>query len=201
MIFIALFLLNSLLNFSIFSLGKEIEKTNGIDPDLFDGPLTLKQQELKMSVCLGLTQSDFVKERTMYQNMAELIVYKNKVSFSDALKSIFHQKLVTCYFNSKIQDINSAINGSISENEINRIFSINNEIPNKFSKKQLDVLEKVISSNIGKVNEKNNNKASSLVRKLLYLIFIVLTIGLLFYFAINRLKFEMNRVTQRKKGK
>ncbi|KAH7649527.1 transmembrane protein [Cryptosporidium bovis] len=194
---IILFFFFFLLNGHICLPEQEIESTDGIDPDLFDNSFSKKEQELKMSVCLGLTQSDFVKERIVYQRMAESIKKDNKIHFNDALKSLFHQRLVTCYFNSKIQDVNSFLNGSITENDLTRIFSVNNEIPNKFSKKQLSMLEKVIASNFDRFKEEPN-KTSSLV-KLFTLIFIVSTIGISFYFALNKLKLETTKRKHRKK--
>ncbi|KAL3127546.1 putative signal peptide-containing protein [Cryptosporidium hominis] len=168
--------------------------------DALDKDLSENEKEKKMTVCFELTQKEFIEKRDVYQKMAVSIKDKESITSNDALRALFHQNLITCYFNSNIKDINSVINRNIPKEEIAKMFAVSENTPLRFSSNQLKILERVISmstKNTGKQISGGIAKQLSGFYGHLYFIFALLLIGISFYFALDRL----NKSIKGAKGK
>ncbi|OII73092.1 uncharacterized protein cubi_02323 [Cryptosporidium ubiquitum] len=169
--------------------------------DSLDKNLSESEKEKKMEICFELTQKELIEKREFYQKIAASIKDQESITPDDAIRALFHQNLVTCYFNFDMQDMNSVINGKASKESIMKIFSANKNTPLKFSSYQLKILERVISQKTKNTSEKTSRK---IVKQLsgfygyLYFVFALLVIVLSFYFALNRLNKSIKGATKKK---
>ncbi|KAF7459371.1 putative transmembrane protein [Cryptosporidium felis] len=158
--------------------------------DSFDTNLTENEKEKKMTFCFELTQKEFIEKRSVYQKIAMSIKNNEQISPNDALRALFHQNLVTCYFNSDIREINSVLNEEISKEKLVKFFTANEKTPMKFSSNQLKVLENIISSSANKAmknTDRNPSKKSKGFYGYLYFVLALFFIGFSFYYTVNSL--------------
>ncbi|KAH8584251.1 uncharacterized protein ELE39_002345 [Cryptosporidium sp. chipmunk genotype I] len=170
--------------------------------DALDKNLSESERGEKMAVCFELTQKEFIEKRDIYQKIAASIKDQESITSNDALRALFHQNLVTCYFNSDMKYINSVVSGNMPKEEITKIFTAGKNTPLRFSSNQLKTLERVISlstKNTGKKVSGGITKQLSGFYGHLYFIFALLLIGLSFYFALHRLNKSIKGATRKKK--
>lgn len=166
--------------------------------DLLDNGLSKNEKEKKMAVCLELTQREFIEKRETYQKIVDTIKDKELFTSKDALRALFHQNLVTCYFNSDMQDINSVIGGKTSDYGLIKMFTANESTPTMFSSNQLKILESILSHNAKNTSKEFSGSISKRLNGLngcLYFTCALLLISLSFYFAIYHLKKSITSTT------
>lgn len=188
---------------SVYCSNKTFELEDNLKIDLFDKNLSENEKEKKMAICFELTQKEFIEKRSFYQKIAASIKDQELISSDDALRALFHQNLVTCYFNSNMQDIDSFANGNASKEMIKKIFTASKDTPLKFSSHQLKILEHIISLSTKNAGKKITGKIAKRLNGVygyLYFIFALLVIVLSFYFALNRLNKSI-KGAKRKKSK
>ncbi|KAJ1614735.1 putative signal peptide-containing protein [Cryptosporidium canis] len=177
--------------FMSFYISAVSPNENDAQLDILDNDLSKSEKEKKMAICFELTQKEFIEKRDMYQNMANTIKDKELLTSNDALRALFHQNLITCYFNSNIQDIDSVISGKIQKDAILKMFTTNETTPLKFSQNQLKILENILSRNA-------NNSGKHISRGpfiylngfygYIYFICALLVVTFSFYFAMSHIK-------------
>ncbi|OII76237.1 hypothetical protein cand_006350 [Cryptosporidium andersoni] len=188
------------------AMGQEMDFTPAeeVQLDLLDKHFTKEEKQKKMLVCFDLSQKEFVEKRNTYQKLANTLAGEKGLNVNDALRALFHETLVACYFNAQKNDIEAGILGKLVDEDKIRLFTLTNSTPKRFSNTQLQILESIITA----TNKKTSNILSGSFLNYftglygyIYFFCIILLISLGFYYAITSLRKLQERETKTNKKK